>query len=263
MGTSKSFGGAKGETPLIPSWLSPENTEHPVPVILGDKSRFKQARANLARYVSSDGKNDSYLKKGISSYIKTSYNGAKHVANRMGVSKTSAKELVSFLIDAATQGLQATLHKYNLSKLQDFSLEQAYTSLVDVFCKSDGKIDTAISRDAYLLTIEELENADMLDKLEKPDEETIFFMLKKFITLSIKNRLFEDIGQSIFLDNKAISVIQSIENQIKDFIELAVDDAIIKFKRDLTISDITNEMDKLYENSYDIMKLLTDKGDKD
>jgi hypothetical protein len=288
MGTSKSFGGAKGNTPLIPSWLSPDNdgismpninpvtepkdnaddipkiepvTAPPVPVVPADSSRFEQARSNFARNVSSDGTNKSALKRGISSYIKKSYGGAKQASKRMSVSKVTASKLVSFFTSASTQGFQATLLKYNLSKLQGIPLEQACSALVDEFCKSDGKIDTAISRDAFLLTIQELEKANMLDKLEKPDDATILFTLKKFMVLSIYNRLIEDVGQRIFLNDKDPTTIQSIEIQIKDYIEMAVDDVIIKFQEEFVISDLMKEIDKLYESSYETLDFIVNKED--
>lgn len=301
MGTSSSFGGGKGKNPMIPSWLSSEKTDIPISkvnliaskddnkpqqtsdpkdkpydilkpesiivdpatIVLGDNSRFKQSRANFTRYVSSGGKNRSALKKGISSYIKNSYKGAKQASKRMAVSKITASKFVSFFIEASTQGFQATLQKYNLSNLQGLPLDQAYIALVDEFCKSDGKIDNAISRDAYLFTVEALENASMLDKLEKPSESVILFMLKNFMVLSIKNRLLEDVGQSIFLDGKDPSVIQYIEIQIKDFIGMAVDDVISKFQNNSAISDITKEMDSLYEASYSMLELIANEEEDD
>jgi len=284
MGTSKSFGGAKGTTPLIPSWLQSDEAnpfqpnmnpipprkddigdtpkEKPIvtslPVIQGNNSRFKQPRSNFTKYASSGGKNTAALEKGISSYVKKSYGGAKQASKRMSVSKTTARKLTSFFIDASRQGFRATLRKYNLSKLQELPLEQACNALVDEFCKFDGKIDTAISRDAFIFTMQELENANMLDKLEKPDDATILFMLKKFMVLSIKNRLIEDVGQSIFLSDKEPATIQSMEAQITDYIKMAVEDVTIKFQEEFVIPDIMKEIDNLYESSYKMLELLAD-----
>jgi len=282
MGTSKSFGGAKGTTPLIPSWLPSDEANPFLPdinpilprkddigdapkekpivtpstVIPGNNSRFKQPRTNFTRYASSSGKDSAALKNGLSSYVKKSYGGAKQASARMSASKTTARKLASFFIDVSKQGFQATLQKYNLSKLQKLSLEQACDALADEFCKFDGKIDTAISRDAFIFTMQELENANMLDKLEKPDDATILFMLKNFMALSIKNRLIEDVGQSIFLSDKEPATIQSMETQITDYIKMTVEDAIIKFQEEFIILDLMNEIDNLYESSYQMLELI-------
>jgi hypothetical protein len=123
MGTSKSFGGAKGATPLIPSWLPSDEVNpflpdmNPIPpkddtgdmpkenptvtpplAIPENNFRFKQARSNFTRYASSGGKNTAALKKGISSYIEKSYGGAKQVSKRMSVSKNTARKKIMMVL---------------------------------------------------------------------------------------------------------------------------------------------------------------------
>src|SRR5690348_12014217 len=97
MGTSSAYGGPRGSTPLVPSWLEPDGPEVPappeppdhqappdgppadsvpgsppatlLPPVPADVGRFTAARSNFSRFASSGGTDRASLGRAVSHYV--------------------------------------------------------------------------------------------------------------------------------------------------------------------------------------------------
>lgn len=242
MGTSKSYGGPGGKTPLLPTWLdggeSPNPVEPPVNPTdpgqqptppIGDPQvvppmRFQTPRANYSRFVSSGGSNSGALKRAVSGYVSKSSGGAATATRRMGSSRVAAGRLLSFLSDAKAGGLSQALQKLNLGQLVGKPIEELFVGLADYICSSNGSVDAGIARDAYIDAIPDLiaTGIESLDTLTEGQIQTVFEI---FVSNSIFDRLLNDIGAgTVQLPDTSKDVIL-IQEQVKDYIRGAVHDA--------------------------------------
>ena len=121
MGTSTAYGGPKGGTPLVPSWLGDGDGAPPAPppgpgpdgappgpdgppvppnrpaLPRGaDPERFTGARSNFTRFAGSGGSNRASLGRAVSKYVSTSAGGARQAAQRMGASRAAGERLLGF-----------------------------------------------------------------------------------------------------------------------------------------------------------------------
>ncbi len=122
MGTSSTFYGQPGSTPLVPSWLGDENStaevpdgtesdqqppaSTPVPPI-ADPTRFSAARNNFPRFASSGGTDRRSLGRVVSHYVGSSTGGTRTAAVRMGSSRRTGARLLGILSDVAARGAGA------------------------------------------------------------------------------------------------------------------------------------------------------------
>jgi hypothetical protein len=137
VGTSNSYGGAGGGTPLIPTWLTPDTEGGatppngsempagdvppapklaPVPQA-GDAKRFSSARGNFTRFVTSGGTDRKSLGRALSSYVSTSVGGSRTAARRMAISSQATSRLADFLSTASTAGVRDALRSIGLENL--------------------------------------------------------------------------------------------------------------------------------------------------
>lgn len=205
MGTSSAYGGPGGGTPLIPTWLEPEDGEAPqaTPVprcgraappsgqpespparppipIPTDSRRFAAARSNYSRFASSGGRDRSHLGRAVSHYVTRASGGSRQAARRMGSSRAAGGRLLGFLADAATRGVRDALRALNLERLAGRPIEEIFLGLADYVCPEGGSIDEGIAREAFVETIADLaENgiAD-LDALTAEEMQTVFEALR-------------------------------------------------------------------------------------
>lgn len=288
MGTSTPFSGAGGGTPLVPDWLDdgadgdggdgglptapqdgappappqdgtppPAPAAHPTPRI-GDPGRFRTARTNFTKFAASGGSDRRSLGRSISDYVSRSSGGAARAAQRMGTSRASAAGLVSFMREAAANGVQAALRSLNLQNLAGRPIEEVFTGLADLICPEGGSIDEGIARDAFIETIADMAEAGItdIDALTAAQIQTVFEL---YVSHAIEARLCNDVGAKVVsmpADPKAAA---SVEAQLQDFIQRGVSDAVSAANVDiasLTGPAVRGFVDEVYRSAFEILQTL-------
>lgn len=289
MGTSNSYGGPGGNTPLIPSWYGgagddagdgsdgakddskndgqdkpsdPQDANSPNPIITPTVpgSRFQTPRGNFTRFARSGGSDRRSLGRAVSGYVSSSMGGAKNSSKRMGSSRRVAGGLISFLSAAAGGGLNAALADRNLGHLIGRSAEDIFIGLSDIVCPQGGSVDEGIARNAFMETIVELAGAGISD-LSQLTADQVFAVIQLFATNSIEARLCNDIGTKICIAAENIPQVENVQQQLHDFISGAVSDALAKYSNDINqlSSDQTGKIvDNIYTEAFSILETLGD-----
>ena len=286
MGTSSTFEGQPGGTPLVPSWLgddgapsvtsdgigsdgqlpdgagsplappiSPPNT--PLPPV-ADPSRFKAPRSNLSRFAASGGTDRRSLGRAVSRYVGSSAGGVRAAAVRMGASHRAGSRLLGFLSNAVTRGAAEALREMNLDMLAGRPIEEIFRGLVDYICPDGGSIDEGIARAAFIETIADLAEAEIadLDSMTADQMQTVFEL---YATNAIEARLCNDIGKKVVtlpLDTHDVARVQA---ELHDFIQRGVADALTIARNAaaaLTPERVFGFVSDIYEQAFSILQVM-------
>lgn len=214
MGTSSSYGGPGGATPLVPSWVDDHGAASPaalpaevgapvgeptpadttsvpdltVPQPLPPPGRFAGPRGNLTRFANSGGIDRRSLGRAVSGYVAGASGGAALAARRMGASRRAAARLLGFLSDARAHGVPAALRALDLDALVGSTAEEIFLGLADFVCPNGGTVDDGIAREAFIETIVQLadDGIDDLTALTTDQMQTVFEI---YATHAIEARL--------------------------------------------------------------------------
>lgn len=275
MGTSSSFGGPKGSSPLVPSWLADSSSEtnpgvdtqdpiqapeqKPIPPPPSDPNRFRPGRTKMTAFAKSNGSAIGLLAAAIGSAVAAGAGGARQARARVPASREAAVRLLG-LVDQVSRGQEAeALHAFNLEELQGKPLEDVLERLVDVLCPEGGTIDEAIARDAFLETAVELLEAGHTD-LETLCKEEPERFLEIFIAHSLEDRILNDIGSNVLTAPASPEKATEVERQIRDFIRGRVRDAIAGVQsnpEERTEARIREFVDEIYGASLEIFEALS------
>jgi len=288
MGTSNANGGQGGDTPLIPSWLSPDGSPPPTPEppaappptdlapgapppmptppILppippaAPADRFTAARGNFSRFAGSGGTDRASLGRAVSSYVSSASGGSRTAAQRMARSPASGVPLLSFLSGAVANGPREALRALNLERLAGQPIEEVFLGLMEYVCPEGGTLDEGIARDAFIETIADLAANGIadFDSLTPDQMQTIFEL---YATHAIETRLCNDIGmKSITLPADAAHA-ASLQRQLLDFVRRSVSDALTQARtamRALTPERVFGFVTRVYEQAYAIMQTMAE-----
>lgn len=294
MGTSSAFGGQRGGTPLVPSWLGddgappaasdgappdsgPPNGQPtdapadgaqtpdvpparlPMPPV-GDPTRFSAARSNFTRFAGSGGSDRRSLGRAISHYVGSSSGGARTAAARMGAARGAGSRLLGFLSDAVTRGTTDALRALNLGALAGRPIEEIFLGLSDYVCPDGGSIDEGIVREAFIETITDLAGAGItdLDDLTADQMQTVFEL---YATNAIEARLCNDIGMKTITLPSDSREAARVQAQLKDFIRRGVADALTKARiaaAALTPDRVLQFVGRVYEQAFRIFQIMGD-----
>lgn len=282
MGTSTAYSGPSGNTPLIPSWLEPDNISDPSPnespaeqppteipkapsdrpalTLSADPNRFVSVRTNLSKFARSGGTDRASMGRAISGYVTKSSGGARKAAMRMGASRKAGAALYGFLSSVQANGVSETLRNLNLGSLAGRPINEIFLGLVDHICPDGGTVDEGIAREAFIESIIQMEAQGItdLDALTPDQIQTVFEM---FATNAIEARICNDIGtKAIIMPANAQAAIM-LQEQLRDFIRNAVSDAVAKSleeKPELSKNQVQTFVDSVYERSFRILQILGD-----
>lgn len=288
MGTSSSYSGPGSGTPLVPSWLEPDNMvpQAPGDGVAPDKegqgddeqlmpnpvppnsppsqpppnvNRFTMARTNLSRFARSGASDRASLGRAVAHYVATSSGGARQAARRMGSSRVTSGALLNFLSDAVSHGVREALRTLNLDSLAGRPIEDVFLGLADYLCPDSGTVDEGIARAAFIETIADLaENGVMglLDGLTVDQMQTVFEL---YATHTIEERLCNDVGTKVITLPTNARAAERIQVQLRDFIRRCVSDALTAVRdamRDLTPNNVLGFVNQVYEQSFTILQAL-------
>jgi len=283
MGTSGSYGGPKGRTPLIPTWLDTNDNQEQLPgtptptpdsaqpttqnspqlpniPALENPRRFTAVRNNFSRYISSGGNDTRSRGRAIAGYIGSSSGGAKQAARKLGTSRRVAGRLVSFLSSAIQSGAAAALHALNLDKLTGHSIEEVFTALAGSIVPAEGTVDAGIARDAIIETAGELADSGITD-LNKITFDQLLTILEIYTSRTIFDKLCNEIGSNSITLPKDIHQVEKIQVQLLDFIRRAVSDAIAREtpgSKTLSQQQINGFVNTVYEQAHEILRQISE-----
>jgi len=288
MGTSSSYGGPGGSTPLVPTWLdsdsggpalptvSPDNPANnttadsppsgpllvppnrPIPQSAPVADRFRVARVDFSRFASSGGSNRASLGRAIAGYVSKTSGGARQAARRMGSSRVVGAKLLGFLSDAQTRGARQALRALNLESLAGQPIEDIFLGLADYVCPEGGTVDEGIAREAFIETIADLAEFGItdLDALTAKQMQTVFEL---YASHAIEARLCNDIGMKVVFLPTDVGAVERVQTQLRDFIQRGVADALTSAQaafQTLTMDRAVSFVDQVYKAAFTILETL-------
>jgi hypothetical protein len=287
MGTSNPNGGSSGSNPLIPSWLADpaetdkensntadesvvdsngdsksDNKDQGVPATIVDPQRYSPARSNFTRFTKSGGRDTDSLRRAVSSYVRRSSGGAKNATTKMGSSRKTASKLLGFLQEASNNGIESALKSLNLEKLSGKSISELFIELTDFLCPEAGSVDAGIARDAFVKTIAEINEDQVIDggNLSYELVQTIFEI---YITHTIEDKLLNEIGTNTVFQTQTLEDSDLVQAQLHDFIRNGVSDALANSSNkinQLTQNEIGSFVDSIYESTFNLLSALYEEG---
>lgn len=283
MGTSGSYGGPGGGTPLVPTWLEPSGGgPPPVPVPTGDgnngnplpptppnyppiqsppiPNRFATARNSFSHYAGSGGTDRRSLGRAVSHYVSSASGGAGRAAQRMGSSRGASGRLVGFLSDVVARGAREALRALNLEELAGRPVEDVFLGLIEYVCPEGGTVDEGIARDAFVETIADLAQNGIvdLDTLSADQMQTVF---EVYASHAIEARLCNDIGAKTITFPRDVRTAETVQAQLRDFIRRGVADALTSARgamNALTQDRVLAFVNGVYEQAFAILQSLGD-----
>jgi hypothetical protein len=129
---------------------------------------------------------------------------------------------------------------------------------MDFVCPDGGPTDEGIARSSYietLMSISDLENKT----IETLTDDEFLTFTKTYMTNVIQERLLNDIGNKIISLPDDITTVEVIQNQIKDFINGCITDAITDLKvevRNIDTNHTRDIVEGVYERVYSILSEL-------
>jgi hypothetical protein len=282
MGTSNAYGGPGGGTPLVPSWLGPDDVgagnpdgpsppgplppappaPPPLPPVPppAEAERFRAARSNFSRFARSGGNDRASLGRAVSGYVSTSSGGSRTAAQRMGASRTAGARLLSFLSDVAERGQGEALRALNLENLAGRPIEEVFLGLVDYVCPEGGTIDEGIAREAFIEAITELAENGItnFDGFTEDQMQTVFEL---YAAHAIEARLCNDIGTKAITLPADPSAAGRVQAQLFDFIRRGVSDALTSARaamQALTPNRILDFVTDVYEQAFFVLQTMGD-----
>jgi hypothetical protein len=291
MGTSGSYGGPAGGTPLIPTWLDPPTLNPappatsplnpaqpnipapgvpppPIPAAppnvplppMGSPERFARPRADFSRFVASGGSDRASLGRALSGYVSSASGGARRAAQRMGSSRQAGARLLNFLSDVQRRGVQEALRALDLQALAGRPIEEVFLGLADYVCPAGGTVDEGIARDAFIETIADLADLGIseLGALTPDQMHTVFEI---YATHAIEARIANDIGTKSIVLPADVRAVARVEAQLHDFIRRGVSDALaaaVAAVGALTQNRILGFVDGVYEAAFDMLQTLAE-----
>lgn len=278
MGTSTPFGGGKGTNPLLPSWLGGDGggaagggagSQSPASSGSGgaqsttpaaqpaapspNRNRYLGGRRllNAAAKASSGDDRSRGFAKAARSYVKTASGGSRGATARAAPDRRAAAKLASFLLGAGAEGsdIRQELRRLNLESLANRTTEEIFYALVDYICEPGGNLDEAYARAAYIDAICEIPDG-MKGRLERPDAETINFILERFIANTVTKRIENAIGNDIItLPETGLSA-RELQRLFQDWVSGRVKDAMAEIGGVLRQDQVRSQIDMIYEEAH-------------
>ena len=283
MGTSSSFRGAGGGTPLVPSWLdggagtsppptpgtpapaaapdsvpTPPAARAPPTAAPGSGRRFSDARRNFSTFTGSGGSDRRSLGRAVSTYVSQSSGGAATAARRMGSSRASAARLAGFFGGVQRDGLAETLRSLDLGDLAGQPIESVFAGLADYICPEGGSIDEGIAREAFIETVADLAQAGIhdIDALSPDQMQTVFEL---YATHTIEARMCNDIGTRMVTLPSDPAAAERVQTQLHEFILRGVSDALGALGTavgSLTLDRVTAFVGDVYQSAFEVLEAL-------
>lgn len=280
MGTSKGYGGPPNG--LVPTWLdtggagdggngdhddsgdgalpsTPNGGTAPV-------GGFAAARNAFTRFSKSG--SSSALGAALSAYVgggggggsRGGAGGSKRAAQRMGASRASGARLLGVVRDFQSVGPVEALRQLDLESMVSQPASEVFLAMLEFLCPPGGAIDEAISRQAMLEAIGNLDRDTPTAFAQLAPEQLREFFLD-FIALSIEGRVIADIGARGITLPADIATVEQAHEQLHDFIEgccRAHLSGLLTGLEALNSQDVEQRSNEIYEAAF---SLIADAGE--
>jgi len=282
VGTSKGYGGPPNG--LVPTWLDadgggPGDGGHddgsgdgasPAPPDGGPAPAggFAAARNAFTRFSKSG--SSSALGAALSAYVgggggggggsRGGAGGPRRAAQRMGASRASGARLLGVVRDFQSVGPVEALRQLDLESMANQPASEVFLAMLEFLCPPGGAIDEAISRQAMLEAIGNLDrDAPTAFAQLAPEQLREFFL--DFIALSIEGRVIADIGARGITLPADIATVEQAHEQLHDFIEGCCRvhlSGLLTGLEALNSHDVEQRSNEIYEAAF---SLIADAGE--
>ncbi len=288
MGTSKGYGGPPNG--LVPTWLDAGGSDGDGDAGAdgsgeGDGSAdgtssaqsdgatvafggFAAARNAFTRFSKTG--SSSALGSALSAYIgggggrgggsRGGAGGARRAAQRMGSSRASGARLLRVVRDFQAVGPVETLRHLDLESMANQPASDVFLAMLEFLCPPGGAIDEAISRQAMLEAIGNLDRDAPTSFAQLAPEQLREFFLD-FVALSIEGRVIADIGARGITLPADIAAVEQAHEQLHDFIEGCCRvhlSGLLTGLETLNSLDVEQRANEIYEAAF---SLIADAGE--
>lgn len=278
MGTSKGYGGPP--TDLVPSWLAPaaggagtasddgngDDSSDNGPADGGASaspatSGFTAARTAFTRF-SKNGSSSS-LGSALANYVRGSSSsggrggggGVRRAAQRMGASRGAGSRLLGVVRDLQQIGAAETLRRLDLGDMVNRPAADVFVAMLEFLCPPGGAIDEAISRQAMLEAIGNLEDVGTTGFGEMAPEQLREFFLD-FVALSIEGRVIADIAARGIAISSDIETVENTHTQLHEFIDGCCRvhlSGLLTGLEALSNQEVDQRVDEIYEAAFSLI----------
>ncbi|HBG27620.1 MAG: hypothetical protein A2Y10_15720 [Planctomycetes bacterium GWF2_41_51] len=276
MGTSSSYGGPKGKSPLLPDDFYDKNEpvdnpgadQDPSPVTPDDQEDpatpndltpkyWSDTKTLTSKYASG---NTSDYKKPLSAHIKA-YGGAGKASTSAKIGKTTTAKLGSFLSSLSTNGIKSTLDNYGIS-YQNRSVDEVLGDLVNILAPTPDTKEDAVARSAFLDAMEILyneisQNGGNIEILNNLNTQTFSNIIKVYISSYIFQKFTKDVETRFEKNAKSPENVLEKEQIIKEYIDGVVANTINKIgieNVNFNSKTIMKQIDLIYQSCYDVIE---------
>ncbi len=268
MGTSSSYGGPKGNNPLLPSDfndndISPENPDAQQSQTPEDTNKnpktvlWQNAKTQMSRLIGDSNRNTNSV---LSSYVKA-HGGARKAAISATSGKMTTARLGGFLSSISSQGIQNTLDQFNI-EFVGRNVTEVLGDLINRIAPAPNTKEDAVARNALLDAVEILyeeveENNDDLNTLDNLDEDKFNTVMNKYIASYIFQRFLNDLESRFEEHSENAGSALNIENEIKEYISGVVDNELKE--RNMSTLDYKSNavleiINKIYTDCYAVIE---------
>ncbi|MFS0755865.1 MULTISPECIES: Qat anti-phage system associated protein QatB [Noviherbaspirillum] len=186
--------------------------------------------------------------------------GAGRAAQRMGASRATGSRLLGVVRDFQRIGALDTLRRLDLDRMVDRPATEVFLFMLEFLCPPGGAIDEAISRQAMLEAIGNLDGAGPAEFGQLTPEQLREFFLD-FVSLSIEGRVIADIGSRGITLAADVESVERTHEQLRDFINgccRAHLSGLLTGVDQLTDREVEQRSNEIYEAAF---QLIADAGE--
>ena len=181
--------------------------------------------------------------------------GARRSAQRMGASRASGAKLLGVVRDFQAIGPVETLRRLDLESMADRPASEVFLAMLEFLCPPGGAIDEAISRQAMLEAIGNLDrDAPTVFAELAPEQLREFFL--DFVALSIEGRVIADIGAHGIALSPDVAAVERTHEQLHDFIEGCCRvhlSGLLTGLEALSSHDVEQRSNEIYEAAFSLI----------
>jgi hypothetical protein len=178
----------------------------------------------------------------------------------MGSSRTSGAKLLGVVRDFQAIGAVDALRQLDLEGMANQPASEVFLAMLEFLCPPGGAIDEAISRQAMLEAIGNLDRDVPTAFAQLAPEQLREFFLD-FVALSIEGRVIADIGARGITLSVDIATVERAHEQLHDFIEGCCRvhlSGLLTGLEALSNLDVEQRSNEIYEAAF---SLIADAGE--
>jgi hypothetical protein len=185
--------------------------------------QWARAKATMTRFANQGGVGPTNVANVMSDYV-VAHGGAKRATSTFA-GRSAAQKLGGFLSTMSRDGISEALREIGLEDLVGKDASTILYTLTDRIAGAANTLDEVIARRATIEILTEiLENAESEDEIDELygqglSQERIEELLERFISLSIYERLLQELGDRIDDASVTTGEKRKTEDLIKDFVE--------------------------------------------